>query len=93
MVTGTTILTVNFTNCLYSARGNATSWFTTGGLQGDDGNGATVTMTWGGAALPGYGLAPGLIPDPRGFAFDLSALNTSGAIPYSGQNPGVEDRL
>jgi hypothetical protein len=86
---GTTLLTVNFTNCLYTSRGGASSWFTTGGLQGDDGSGATVTMIWNGATLPGYGLAPGSLGSPRGFGFDLTALNTSGAIPYGGQNPGV----
>jgi MYXO-CTERM domain-containing protein len=89
MVSGTTLLTVNFQNCLFTARGNSTSWFTTGSLQGDEGNGASVNMIWSGASLPGYGLTPGALPTPRGFAFDMSALNTSGAIPYSGQNPGV----
>jgi hypothetical protein len=83
------LLTVNFQNALYTARGGAASWFTTGALQADDGNGASVTFNWGGANLPAYGLSPGPLPNPRGFAFDLSALNTSGVIPYGGQNPGV----
>lgn len=86
---GTPLLTVTFTNCLYTSRGGVSSWYTTGALQGDDGAGASVTMTWGGANLPGYGLAPGALGSPRGFGFDLTALNTSGAIPYAGQNPGV----
>ena len=86
---GTTLLTVNFTNCLFTARGGAASWFSTAALQGDDGNGATVSMIWGGANLPGYGLAPGALPAPRGFGFDHTALNTSGVIPWNGQNPGV----
>jgi uncharacterized protein (TIGR03382 family) len=86
---GLPVLTVNFSNCLYTSRGATNSWFTTGALQGDDGAGATVTMTWSGANLPGYGLAPGNLGSPRGFGFDLTAINTSGAIPYAGQNPGV----
>lgn len=86
---GTTLLTVNFTNCLYTSRGSSTAWFTTGSLQGDEGAGAAVTMNWSGASLPAYGLTPGALPAPRGFGFDLTAINTSGAIPYSGQNPGV----
>jgi hypothetical protein len=89
VASGTNLLTVNFTNCLFTARGAAASWFTTAALQGDDGSGATVDMIWGGANLPGYGLAPGALGSPRGFGFDLTALNTSGAIPYAGQNPGV----
>jgi len=89
VASGTNLLTVTFTNCLYTSRGLATSWFSTGALQGDDGNGATVDMTWSGASLPGYGLQPGPLAVPRGFGFDLTALNTSGAIPYNGQNPGV----
>ncbi len=86
---GTPLLTVTFTNCLYTSRGGASSWFTTGGLQGDEGSGASVSMVWSGAILPGYGLAPGALGTPRGFGFDLTAINTSGAIPYAGQNPGV----
>jgi MYXO-CTERM domain-containing protein len=47
-------------------------------------------MVWGGANLPQFGLAPGsLNASPRGFAFDLSVINTSGSIPYNGTNPGV----
>lgn len=87
MVSGTTLLTVNFANCLYTARGAVSSWFTTGALQGDPGAGASVNMVWSGAALPGYGLTPGALTG--GFAFDKTAVNTSGAIPYGGQNPGV----
>ena len=83
------LLTVNFTNCLFTARGGAATWFTTAALQGDHGGGATVDMIWSGASLPGYGLAPGALGTPRGFGFDLTVINTSGAIPYAGQNPGV----
>ena len=89
VASGTNLLTVNFTNCLFTARGLASSWFSTGALQGDNGSGATVDMIWSGASLPGYGLAPGALAGDRGFGFDLTSLNTSGAIPYGGQNPGV----
>lgn len=86
---GVNLLTINFTNCLFTARGLTSSWFSTAALQGDDGSGASVVMIWSGANLPQYGLTPGVLPAPRGFAFDMTALNTSGAIPYNGQNPGV----
>lgn len=87
MVSGSTLLTVNFANCLFTARGDQPSWFTTAGLQGDPNAGASVNMVWSGAALAGYGLTPG--PLTGGFAFDMTTINTSGAIPYAGQNPGV----
>src|SRR5262245_1064389 len=48
------LLTVNFQGALYTARGGQSSWFTTGALQADDGNGATVSIVWGGANLPAY---------------------------------------
>jgi MYXO-CTERM domain-containing protein len=90
IASGTALLTTTFSNALFTARGNETAWFTTGALQVDSSGGATVSMVWGGATLPAYGLAPGSLNGlPRGFAFDLSAINTSGAIPYGGQNPGV----
>jgi hypothetical protein len=87
VATNTTILTVNFTNCLFTARGGQMSWFTTAALQGDNGAGATVSMTWNGAPLPGYDLLPGVLPGS--FAFGHSALNSSGAIPYQNQSPGA----
>jgi len=88
---GPALLTTTFTNALFSVRASPNNvWATTGSLQVDDGLGATVSMVWGGANLPAYGLAPGaLTGTPRGFGFDLTAINTSGAIPYNGQNPGV----
>jgi MYXO-CTERM domain-containing protein len=90
IASGTALLTTNFSNALFSARGDQSRWFTTAGLQVDDSGGATVSMIWGGAALPQYGLAPGsLNGSPRGFAFGLSVINTSGSIPYNGTGPGV----
>lgn len=90
IVSGTTLLTTNFSNALFTARGSTTAWSTTAALQVDDSNGATVSMVWGGANLPAYGLAPGaLSSSPRGFAFDLTTINTSGSIPYNGSGPGV----
>lgn len=82
---GNVILTVNFENALFTARGGQNTWFTTAALQGDF-NGGIVNYTWSGASLPQYDLVPGTRPGD--FAFGLSALNSSGAIPYSGQAPG-----
>ncbi len=87
---GVVLLGVEFQNGLFTARGGENSWFTTGALQVDHGAGASVNMTWGGAELPGYGLMPGPLNGlPRGFAFDLTALNHDGRIPWGGQLPGV----
>lgn len=88
---GTTLLTTNFTNALFSTRASVNNvWSSTASLQVDEGLGASVSMIWGGAFLPTYGLAPGSLNGlPRGFAFDLSSLNSSGVMPYAGQNPGV----
>jgi uncharacterized protein (TIGR03382 family) len=86
IASGTLLLTVNFEGALFTARGNANSWFTTGALQGDF-NGASVTYTWSGASLPLYNLNPGT--SPGDLAFGLSVLNSSGAIPYNGQAPGA----
>lgn len=88
--TGTTLLTTSFSNALFNARGDQAHWFTTGNLSVDDSGGATLSMVWGGAALPQYGLAPGsLNGSPRDTMFGLSIMNTSGALPYNGSNPGV----
>jgi MYXO-CTERM domain-containing protein len=90
IATGTALLTTTFSNALFTARGNETSWFTTGSLQVDSSGGASVSMVWGGANLPAYGLAPGsLNGTPRGFGYDLTVINTSGSIPYNGTGQGV----
>ncbi len=91
IASGVTLLTTTFSNALFSTRASPNNfWATTATLQVDDGLGAAVSMMWGGANLPQYGLAPGALNgSPRGFAFTLTALNSSGAIPYAGQNPGV----
>jgi hypothetical protein len=88
VLSGTTLLTTTFSNALYTARGGQASWFTTGALQADTNAGGVVNMVWGGASLPGYGLTPGAVIS-HGFGFDLTVVNTSGAIPYNFQNPGV----
>lgn len=86
IASGTLLLTVNFQDALFTARGNANSWFTTAALQGDN-NGGSVTYIWSGASLPLYNLTPGSTPGD--FAYGLSTLNSSGIIPYNGQSPGV----
>lgn len=87
---GAALLTVGFDGGLFTARGDATSWYSTGALQVDQSPNSSVNFVWGGGALPQYGLLPGpLTGAPRGFAFDLTAINTSGLIPYNNTNPGV----
>ncbi|HYE62025.1 MAG TPA: PEP-CTERM sorting domain-containing protein [Phycisphaerales bacterium] len=92
IASGVTLLTTNFSNALFTTRGGANNgpWATTASLQVDDGLGAAVSMVWGGANLPAYGLMNGALNgSPRGFAFEMTSLNSSGALPYAGQNPGV----
>lgn len=84
---GTPLLTTQFTNALFTSRGGEGSWGTTASLQGDGSGNGSVSMVWSGANLPGYGLTPGPLGLPN-FAFGMSALNSSGAIPYSSQMPG-----
>lgn len=84
---GTPLLTTQFENALFTARGGASSWATAASLQGDGTGNGSVTMTWSGASLPGYGLMPGVLDMPS-FAFGLTALNSSGAIPYNFEMPG-----
>jgi hypothetical protein len=85
---GTPLLTTQFNNALFTARGGEASWFTTAALQGDGNGNGSVNMMWSGANLPGYGLTPGPLAEAS-FAFAMAALNTSGAIPYNFQNPGA----
>jgi len=87
VATNNMLLTVSFTNALFTARGGAGSWGTTAGLQHDNTTGG-VTMVWTGTDLPGYSLTPGGI-SARELGFALDSINTSGAIPYAGQGPGA----
>lgn len=88
VASGMTLLTVNFSNLLFTSRGGAGAWGTTAALQGDNSNGGVVTMTWTGDNLPAYGLTTNGVY-AGGFAFDLSSLNTSGVLPWAGQNAGA----
>lgn len=88
IASGTTLLTVTFENALYTSLGQQSSWGTTGALQATTAGGSSISMNWGGAALPQYGLLPGIF-DGQDFNFGLTTLNTSGALPYTFQNPGV----
>jgi hypothetical protein len=87
VATNQMLLTVTFADALLTARGTAGTWGTTASVQ-DDNTAGSISMIWTGANLPGYGLTPGGV-SLRQFGFDLDAINTSGAIPYAGQNPGV----
>jgi hypothetical protein len=88
IASGTTLLTVDFSQALFTAGGAEFTWGSTGALQANSAVGSVVNFTWGGAALPGYGLSPGSLGSGD-FGFDLTALNTSGVIPYNFQNLGV----
>jgi MYXO-CTERM domain-containing protein len=87
LATNTTIFSVTYSGLLFTARGGSGTWLTTAALQGDN-TGGSVTMTWSGANLPNYGLANNATYH-GGFSFALDAINTSGVIPYGGQNPGA----
>lgn len=87
---GVPLLTCEFSGALFTARGGENSWFSTAALQVDDAANGVVNYVWSGANLPGYQLSPGpLLGSPRGFAFDLTAINRSGSIPYDNSLPGV----
>lgn len=91
VVVNQTILTVNFQNALFTTMGvqGQAVWGTTAALQGEEAPGSSVSMVWNGASLPAYQLTPGPLGTPRGFSFALAAINTSGALPWPGTNPGV----
>jgi hypothetical protein len=87
VATNSTLMTGSFSDALFTARGTATTWATTAALQQDNSIGGMV-LNWTGTSLPGYGLQPGLFT-ARQFGLDLASINSSGAVPYAGQNPGV----
>lgn len=88
ILSGVTLLTVDFSQGLFTSLGSEFAWGSTAGIQASAAVGSVVNMTWGGATLPGYGLAPGPL-GAADFGFDLSALNTNGVIPFNFQNLGV----
>lgn len=89
IATGTPLLFTTFSDGLFTARGGQNSWYTTAGFGADNFGGAKINMSWGGAALPGYGLNPGTFINPQGFQYTLTAINTSGKLPYDMSSPGV----
>lgn len=90
IATGTPLLFTNFSDGLFTARGGQDSWYSTAGFGADSFGGANITMSWGGAPLPGYGLNPGTFINPQGFQYTLTAINTSGQLPYDMSSPGVK---
>ena len=88
IASGTTLLTVEFSHALFTSLGQEFKWGTTGALQANTVGGSLIDMNWTGASLPQYGLIPGHF-EGEDFNFGLSSINTSGAIPYNFQNPGV----
>lgn len=89
VATSLPLLTTTFDNGLFTARGGQNSWYSTAGFGADNFGAANITMSWFGASLPGYGLQPGAFVDPQGFQYTLTALNTSGQIPYDMSAQGV----
>ncbi|MCC6228189.1 MAG: hypothetical protein IT432_03070 [Phycisphaerales bacterium] len=83
------LLVTTFSGGLFTARGGQSSWYSTAGFGADNFGGATINMSWHGPNLPGYGLIPGSFVDPQGFQYSLSAINTSGLIPYDMSSQGV----
>lgn len=90
VATGTPLLFTNFSDGLFTARGGANSWYSTAGFGADNFGGANINMSWGGTSLPGYGLNPGTFINPQGFQYTLTAINTSGQLPYDMSSPGVK---
>lgn len=89
IASGVNLLTVNFTDGLFESLGNEFAWGSTASIQASTVAGSSVSMSWGGATLPGYGLAPGPLPSPADISFALSTLNTDGSIPYTFLGLGV----
>jgi MYXO-CTERM domain-containing protein len=83
------LLVTTFSGGLFTARGGQDSWYSTAGFGADNFGAASINMSWHGSTLPGYGLQPGQFVDPQGFQYTLSALNTSGQIPYDMSSQGV----
>ncbi len=89
IASGVTLLTVNFQDGLFVSLGQQFAWGSTASIQASTVAGSSVNMTWGGASLPGYGLAPGPLGSPADISFALSSVNTDGSIPYTFQGLGV----
>ncbi|MFO0834082.1 MAG: hypothetical protein U0638_03855 [Phycisphaerales bacterium] len=84
------LLVTSFSGGVFTARGGQNSWYSTAGFGADNFGAANIQMSWFGGSLPGYGLQPGAFVDPQGFQYTLSAINTSGQLPYDMSNPGVK---
>ncbi len=89
IASGVTLLTGTFEDGLFESLGGEFSWGSTASIQASTVAGSTVSMTWGGAALLGYGLSPGPLPSPADISFALSSVNTDGSIPYTFLGLGV----
>lgn len=83
--TGELLLSAVVSTGSFSALGDATSWGTSAGIQGNNQGGSMVQYTWNGPDLPEYQLFHGQSSvGPADFAFTLTVLNSVGAAPIVG---------
>jgi hypothetical protein len=82
------ILTMGFDGSLLTIVGDEFSWDSAGSIFGSD-SWADVTY-FAGIDLPDYGIFEGQSIGPADMSFSISALNSSGVIPYDFSSPGTE---
>ncbi len=82
------VLEMSADGALLTIVGNEFSWDSAGSLFGAD-SWAGVTYT-SYVDAPAYGMYLGQNISPADFSFTITALNTSGVIPYDFSNPGAE---
>jgi len=82
-----TILSAVFSNGVLTAPGDESNWGTNAAVIASD-LFTDVTYT-SGLENPDYGLFLGESIGGDDFSFELTLLNTSGALPYDGEDPGV----
>lgn len=78
--TGGLVLRGDFTDAVFTAAGSMGTWSSTATVMGSDG--FTQMNYTSGIDAPEVGLAAGALGGPQDFAFTLTVINTSGALPY-----------
>ena len=81
------ILTIGVNGGILTVLGGQTSWGSTATIQASDSYADVVYTSF--IDAPDYGVFQGNSVGNDDFAFTLTALNTSGTIPYDFTNPGV----
>jgi len=82
------IMEVSVTGGILTAVGGQASWGSTATIQASDSFGSVTYTSF--INEPDYGMFEGTSVGNDDFAFTLTALNTSGSIPYDFTNPGVD---